>query len=64
MYLANQELTNPSTEHDERLICGSAPVDIETATLTLANQPVTGQAIGEFIYPCKTVSQDPFVSPG
>ncbi|KAL1727415.1 hypothetical protein EV714DRAFT_253939 [Schizophyllum commune] len=41
----------PFTEHDERLICGSAPVDIETATLTLANQPVTGQAIGEFIYP-------------
>ncbi|KAL1741973.1 hypothetical protein HDZ31DRAFT_8849, partial [Schizophyllum fasciatum] len=41
----------PFTEHDERLICGPPPVDIETATITLANQPVTDQTIGNFIYP-------------
>ncbi|KAL1748675.1 hypothetical protein HDZ31DRAFT_29208 [Schizophyllum fasciatum] len=41
----------PFTEHDERLICGPPPQDIEAATITLANQPVTGQTIAAFIYP-------------
>ncbi|KAL1741964.1 hypothetical protein HDZ31DRAFT_44292 [Schizophyllum fasciatum] len=41
----------PFTEHDERLICGTPPVDIETATIALADQPVTPQTIGTFIYP-------------
>ncbi|KAI5895866.1 uncharacterized protein SCHCODRAFT_02573899 [Schizophyllum commune H4-8] len=41
----------PFTEHDERLICGLPPIDIETATITLATEPLTGKSIGEFIYP-------------
>ncbi|KAL1746550.1 hypothetical protein HDZ31DRAFT_33918 [Schizophyllum fasciatum] len=40
----------PFTEHDERLICGPPPEDIETATMTLASQPVTGSSMVAFIY--------------
>ncbi|KAI4524823.1 hypothetical protein K525DRAFT_193094 [Schizophyllum commune Loenen D] len=41
----------PFTEHDERLICGPAPDDLETATIALSHGPITLQAIEEFIYP-------------
>ncbi|KAL1678168.1 hypothetical protein EV122DRAFT_290533 [Schizophyllum commune] len=41
----------PFTEHDERLICGLPPIDIDTATIALATEPLTGRSIGEFIYP-------------
>ncbi|KAL1678164.1 hypothetical protein EV122DRAFT_212497 [Schizophyllum commune] len=41
----------PFTEHDERLICGPAPDDLEAAAITLSHGPITLQAIGEFIYP-------------
>ncbi|KAI5895872.1 uncharacterized protein SCHCODRAFT_01122669 [Schizophyllum commune H4-8] len=44
----------PFSEHDERLICGPAPLDIKSATFNLTNQPVTVQTIGEFIYPFLT----------
>ncbi|KAL1745602.1 hypothetical protein HDZ31DRAFT_36108 [Schizophyllum fasciatum] len=40
----------PFTEHDERLICGPPPEDIEAATITLASESVTGPAIITFIY--------------
>ncbi|KAI5895868.1 uncharacterized protein SCHCODRAFT_02537367 [Schizophyllum commune H4-8] len=41
----------PFTEHDERLLCGPAPPNIEAATFSLANGPVTGKNIGAFLYP-------------
>ncbi|KAL1658983.1 hypothetical protein GGF50DRAFT_66217 [Schizophyllum commune] len=41
----------PFTEHDERLICGPAPDDLEAAAIALSHGPITLQAIEEFIYP-------------
>ncbi|KAL1751097.1 hypothetical protein FB107DRAFT_294138 [Schizophyllum commune] len=41
----------PFTEHDERLICGPAPDELETATIALSHGPITLQTIGGFIYP-------------